>query len=61
MEIDTFLGPAKWHQAVRRVPFGTQKSQDFQGVTPLTLVQVMDLAASKALRRGPNNHRAINS
>jgi hypothetical protein len=25
-EIKTFLGPVKWHRAVRRVPFGKQKS-----------------------------------
>ncbi len=26
LEIDTFLGSVKWHQAVRRVPFGAQKA-----------------------------------
>jgi hypothetical protein len=25
LENETFLGPLKWHQAVRRVPFGAQK------------------------------------
>jgi hypothetical protein len=25
LEIEMFLGPVKWHQAVRRVPFGAQK------------------------------------
>ncbi len=30
LEIETFLGPVKWHRAVRRVPFGTQKG-DFYG------------------------------
>ncbi len=25
LEIETFLGPVKWHRAVRRVPFGGQK------------------------------------
>jgi hypothetical protein len=34
MEIETFLGPVKWHRAVRRVPFGAQKNRDFQGPTP---------------------------
>jgi hypothetical protein len=24
LEIETFLGPVKWHRAVRRVPFGAQ-------------------------------------
>jgi hypothetical protein len=27
LEIDTFLGPVKWHRAVWRVPFGAQKSR----------------------------------
>jgi hypothetical protein len=46
-----FLGPV--HRAVRRVPFGAQKSQDFQGPTPLPLSQVMELPASKSLCTGP--------
>jgi hypothetical protein len=28
LEIETFLGPVKWHRAVRRVPFGAQKSRE---------------------------------
>ncbi len=28
LEIESFLGPVKWHQADRRVPFGAQKTQD---------------------------------
>ncbi len=31
LEIETFWGPMKWHRAVRQVPSGAQKSQDFQG------------------------------
>jgi hypothetical protein len=31
--IETSLGPVKWHRAVRQVPFGTQKSRDFQRPT----------------------------
>jgi hypothetical protein len=27
LKIETFLGPVKWHRAVRRVPSGAQKSQ----------------------------------
>ncbi len=51
LEIETFLGPVKWHQAVRRVPFGAQKSRDFYvGPNSLPLAQVMNLLASKALR-----------
>ncbi len=37
LEIDTFLGPVKWHRAVRGVPFGAQKSQDLQGPAPFHL------------------------
>ncbi len=29
LDIETFLGPVKWHWAVRRVPFGAQKSRVF--------------------------------
>ncbi len=31
LEIEALLGPVKWHRAIRRVPFGAQKSRDFQG------------------------------
>ncbi len=34
LEIKRFLGPVKWHRADRRVPFGAQKTRDFQGPTP---------------------------
>ncbi len=27
LEIESFLGPVKWHLADRRVPFGAQKTQ----------------------------------
>jgi hypothetical protein len=27
LEIETFLGPMKWHRAVRRVQVGAQKSR----------------------------------
>ncbi len=37
LEIKTFLGPVKWHQAIRRVPFVAQINQDFQGPTPSPL------------------------
>jgi hypothetical protein len=29
-----FLGLVKWHQADIRVPFGAQKTREFQGPTP---------------------------
>jgi hypothetical protein len=32
LEIETFVGPVKWHRAVRQVLFGAQKSRDFQGL-----------------------------
>jgi hypothetical protein len=47
LEIETFLGPVKWHRADRPVPFGTQKSRFLQGTTPLTLALVMDAARIK--------------
>jgi hypothetical protein len=28
LEIKTFLGPVKWHRAVRQVPVGAQKGLD---------------------------------
>jgi hypothetical protein len=28
-EIETFLGPVKWHRSDRRVPFGAQKLLTF--------------------------------
>jgi hypothetical protein len=31
LDIETFLGPVKWHQDVRQVPVGAQNSRDFQG------------------------------
>ncbi len=27
LEMESFLGPVKWHRADRRVPFGAQKTQ----------------------------------
>jgi hypothetical protein len=51
LELESFLGHVKWHRADRRVPFGTQKSRDFQGSTPSHLP--LDLLAPKALRMGP--------
>jgi hypothetical protein len=33
LEFKSFLGPVKWHRADRRVPFGAQKTQEFQGPT----------------------------
>jgi hypothetical protein len=49
MEIETFLGPVKWHGADRQVPFGAQKI-----LGPLPLAQVMDAARIKSIiRTGP--------
>ncbi len=30
LEFESFLGPVKWHRADRRVPFGAQKTREFQ-------------------------------
>ncbi len=34
LEMESFLGPVKWHRAERRVPFGAQKTRDVQGPIP---------------------------
>ncbi len=34
LEMESFLGPVKWHRAARRVPFGAQKTPDFEGPIP---------------------------
>ncbi len=34
LEPESFSGPVKWHQADRWVPFGAQKTREFQGPTP---------------------------
>ncbi len=34
LDIKCFIFPVKWHWADRRVPFGAQKTWDFQGPTP---------------------------
>jgi hypothetical protein len=34
LEFPSFLGPVKYEQADRRVPFGAQKTREFQGPTP---------------------------
>jgi hypothetical protein len=34
LEFPSFLGPVKWERADRRVPFGAQKTREFQGPTP---------------------------
>jgi hypothetical protein len=28
LEMESFLGPVKWHRADRRVPYGAQKTRD---------------------------------
>jgi hypothetical protein len=34
LEFPSFLGPVKWERADRRVPFGAQKTREFQDPTP---------------------------
>ncbi len=36
LEIVSFMGPDKWHQAERRMPFWDPKNRDFQDPTPPT-------------------------
>ncbi len=33
LEIESFMGPVKWHRADRRVPFGAQKTRTVQAST----------------------------
>ncbi len=55
LEIDTFLSPIKWHQAIRRVPFWAQRTRNFQGQPLLhVLAQVKDLPTSKAFSTEPD-------
>jgi hypothetical protein len=35
LEIESFLGPVKWHRADRRVPFGAQKTRGVEGLKPI--------------------------
>ena len=35
LELESFLGPVKWHQADRRVPFGAQKTRPLPPITKL--------------------------
>jgi hypothetical protein len=56
LKIKTFLGP-KWLSSNGLMQFyRAQRSLDFQGSNPLPLALIMDLPASKALRRGRVNH-----
>jgi hypothetical protein len=41
LEIASFLGPVIWHRADRRVPFGAQKTRDFQGPTQVLLLVIL--------------------
>ncbi len=48
LEIESFLGPVKRHQAIMSVIWGPKKSR-FPGPNTLPLAQVMDLQASKII------------
>ncbi len=56
LEMESFLGPVKWH---RRVPFGAQKTQDFQGPTPSHLPTQCICPYQKHYAQGHINHRCI--
>ncbi len=48
LEIESFLGPVKWHRAYRRVSFGAQKTRDIQGPTVyLRTHRTVQIAPSK--------------
>ncbi len=53
LEIETFLGPGKWHRADRGLPFGVQKVE-ISRPNLLPLAQVMDAASNKSI-----THRVV--
>jgi hypothetical protein len=40
LEFPSFLGPVKWERADRRVPYGAQKTREFQGPGGIIFYQV---------------------
>ncbi len=52
LEIKSFLDPVKWHRAYRQVPFGTQKTRDFQSPTTSHLPKKWMCPHQKSLRTG---------
>jgi hypothetical protein len=58
-KIDTFLGPVKWHRAVRRVPFGTQKG-DFYGPQMALAATAVEVNSPAIARDGsPTDQSAL--
>jgi hypothetical protein len=45
MEIESFLGPMKWHRADRRVPVGAQKSSRFPSAPAFPPLQLPSTGA----------------
>jgi hypothetical protein len=61
LEVDTLLGPVKWHRAVRRACCLEPENLRLLGPDPLPLAQVMDFPASKHNVQGNINQRSIGS
>ncbi len=54
LEIETFLGPVKWHSPLGSMPFHSgQKKSRFSRAQPSPIALVMDLPSPKALHTGP--------
>jgi hypothetical protein len=43
LEFESFLGPVKWHRAVRRVPIGAQKTRILAHCFKLPKCEIFDL------------------
>jgi hypothetical protein len=43
LELESFLGPVKWHRADMRVPFEAQKTREFQGHNKIFFWSYKDL------------------
>jgi hypothetical protein len=58
LEIDTFLGPVKWHRGVRRMPFGPQKRLDFH-VPPLPMALRNGFSHIIIIRHAPYKQQVV--
>jgi hypothetical protein len=59
LEISSFLGPVKWHQADGRVPFGAQKTRNFRAQPSPTCPSNGCFPHQKHYARGRINHSCI--
>ncbi len=59
LEFESFLGIVKWHRVDRQVPFGAQKTREFQGTTPSHLPKRWICTHPKHYAQVCINHRCI--